>query len=151
MTGVSGVVGLGIVGLAVSAFFSNGESTATQTNTSSTGTHTPVGSGNSASVVIAQASAVAQNSAKTFTIPSTGAPGVLIHLPDDRFVAYDTVCTHAGCIVDYNPTSQHLICPCHGATYDPAQQAAVLAGPTKIPLRSVVIHVDSATGAITLG
>ncbi len=102
------------------------------------------------SQTIAKVSAVPTNTAVTFTIPSTGDPGVLIHLASGNFVAYDATCTHAGCPVSYDPGSKLLICPCHGAEYDPAQAATVLSGPTDTPLTSVTIHVDSATGAITL-
>jgi len=100
--------------------------------------------------VIARTSDVAKNSAVTFTIPSSGDPGVLIHLPSNQFVAYDATCTHAGCQVDYDAGSQHIICPCHGATYDPAHAAAVLEGPANTPLASVQIHIDAATGTIVL-
>ncbi len=104
----------------------------------------------STTTTIADASKVATNSAVTFTIPSNGDPGVLVHLSNGQFVAYDAVCTHAGCQVDYDSSSQHLLCPCHGAEFDPARAAAVVAGPTDQPLPKVAIHVDSATGAITL-
>jgi thiosulfate dehydrogenase [quinone] large subunit len=146
ITGVSGTISLGIIGVVLNALFTNGESTATQ----NTSTPTPASKSTGSSTVIAQVSAVAKNDSKTFTLPSTGDPGVLIHLPNDQFVAYDAVCTHQGCPVAYDPASQHIVCPCHGATYDPARQAAVLAGPTKTPLKSVPIHIDSATGAITV-
>jgi thiosulfate dehydrogenase [quinone] large subunit len=99
---------------------------------------------------IAQVSAVPDNSAVTFTIPSNGDPGVLIHLSNGKFVAFDATCTHAGCPVDYDPSSQHLLCPCHGAEFDPAHAAAVIQGPTDTPLTSVPIHIDNATGEITL-
>ena len=154
ITGISAVAGLGVVGFVLNALFSNGQNAATQTNTPSTDStqngSTSTGTGTGSGAVIARVSAVARNTSRAFTIPSTGDPGVLIHLPNDQFVAYDATCTHAGCPVDYDPTSRHLICPCHGATYDPAQQAAVLDGPTSTPLTAVSIHVDSATGAITL-
>ena len=147
ITGISGTIGLGIIGVVLNALSSHGESTVTQ----DTSTPTPASTSSGASTVIAQVRAVAKNGSKTFTLPSTGDPGVLIHLPNDQFVAYDTVCTHQGCLVAYDPASQHIVCPCHGATYDPARQAAVLAGPTNTPLKSIPIHIDSATGAITVG
>ncbi|HEX4715862.1 MAG TPA: Rieske 2Fe-2S domain-containing protein [Ktedonobacteraceae bacterium] len=121
--------------------------------TSSTGTtgNGTTGSGNtSAGTPIATVQAVPENSAMTFTIPSTGDPGVLVHLPNQQFVAFDATCTHAGCAVGYDPSSGHLICPCHGAEFDPTNQAAVLQGPAQLPLTAVKIQVDSKSGAITL-
>ncbi len=79
----------------------------------------------------------------SFTIPSNGDSGVIVHLQDGRFVAYDAICTHAGCPVDYDPTSKDLYCPCHGAVFDPANQAAVLEGPAPTPLTPVAINVQS--------
>ncbi len=99
---------------------------------------------------IAQVKAVPSNSATNFTIPSSGDPGILIHLDGGHFVAYDALCTHAGCQVDYDPGQQLIVCPCHGAAYDPAKAAAVVQGPAPTPLAPVSIRVDSATGAVIL-
>ncbi len=99
---------------------------------------------------IAQVSAIPKNSAMSFTIPSSGDAGVLVHLNNGQFVAYDALCTHAGCQVDYDPGSQLLQCPCHGAAFDPAKNAEVVNPPASTPLTSVKITVDSATGAIIL-
>lgn len=98
---------------------------------------------------IATVSQVSANSSATFTLASNGDQGVLVHLPSGSFVAYDATCTHAGCPVQYDPSSKLLLCPCHGAAFDPAQGAAVVQGPADTPLTSVPIHVDTSTGAIT--
>ncbi len=111
---------------------------------------TPASGASATSTAIAQVSSVPTNSAVNFTIPSNGDPGVLIHLNNGKFVAYDATCTHAGCPVQYDTNSQHLICPCHGAEFDPANAAAVLQGPTNTPLSSVPINIDNATGTISL-
>jgi thiosulfate dehydrogenase [quinone] large subunit len=132
---------------------SNGQvapSGASDTGTGQATAQTSSTAGAQASTVITQVSAVPKNSSFDFTLPSTGDPGILVHLANDQFVAYDAVCTHAGCQVGYDATSQHLVCPCHGAEFDPAQNAAVLQGPAPTPLTPVAISIDSATGAITL-
>jgi thiosulfate dehydrogenase (quinone) large subunit len=115
-----------------------------------TTTSSTAAGGSSGTGVIAQASAVADNSAVSFTLPSNGDLGVLVRLGNGQFVAYDATCTHAGCPVQYDPGSGLLICPCHGAEFDPAHAAAVVQGPAATPLASVPINVSSQNGDITL-
>jgi thiosulfate dehydrogenase [quinone] large subunit len=100
--------------------------------------------------VVAKVSQLASGRAVTFDDPITGDPGVIIKLRDGTFVAFDTVCTHAGCTVEYDRASGYLICPCHGAAFDPANQAEAIAGPTDQPLAVIPIHIDTASGRITL-
>ncbi len=85
-----------------------------------------------------------------FTDPTTGDPGAVLLLPSGKIVAYDLTCTHAGCEVGYDASSALLICPCHGATFDPAHGARVVAGPTDQPLAGLPIQVDRTTGQISL-
>jgi thiosulfate dehydrogenase [quinone] large subunit len=83
------------------------------------------------------------NTAGMLTDPSTGDPAVVVRLPDKNLVAFDAVCTHAGCTVQYDPQSHLLICPCHGGEFDPAHGAQVVAGPPPTPLGKLPIRVDS--------
>ena len=57
-----------------------------------------------------------------FTAPGVGA-AVLVRLANDQVVAYSRTCTHAGCLVGYDPSNRILFCPCHGAEFDPARGA----------------------------
>ena len=100
--------------------------------------------------VVARLSQLASGRAVTFEDPNSGDPGVLIKLRDGTIVAFDTVCTHAGCTVEYDRRSGYLVCPCHGAAFDPAHQAQPIAGPTDQPLAPIPIHIDTASGRITL-
>ena len=154
---VAGGVGvLGLVGFGYLLRVLPGRSSVTSTTAigASSKVSKPVSGSASASSTavsanaIAQISAVPVNSAVTFGIPSSNDPGVLVHLNDGQFVAYDAICTHAGCQVGYDAGSQLLLCPCHGAAFDPAKGGAVVQPPASTPLTSVAIHVDSATGAI---
>jgi thiosulfate dehydrogenase (quinone) large subunit len=82
----------------------------------------------------------------SFQDPATGDPGLAVQLPNGGVVAYDAVCTHAGCQVDYDAGSKLLVCPCHGAEFDPAHGAAVVAGPAPTPLTSISVQVASDGG-----
>ena len=147
----SGVVGTLVV-VFLGSLFRQGDEAAHQVvtgNVPPAGGSTPAAAG-SASTTVAKVSQVSSNSAVNFTVPGSGDPGVLVRLPSGTFVAYDAVCTHAGCTVEYDPGSHLLICPCHGAEFDPAHSADVVVGPAQVPLTTVNVSVDNATGAITV-
>lgn len=99
--------------------------------------------GTTSGKVIAKASQIPTNSALPFNDPTSGDPSVVVHLNSGSFVAYDAVCTHAGCTVEYDPSYKLLVCPCHGGAYDPAHGAQVVAGPPPTPLTSLPITVDA--------
>jgi thiosulfate dehydrogenase [quinone] large subunit len=85
-----------------------------------------------------------------FTAPGIG-PAALVRLADGSVAAYSRVCTHAGCLVGYNPQAQLLVCPCHGAEFDPSQDAQPVPGsPTSTPLQMIRVVVDKATGDVIL-
>jgi len=111
----------------------------------------------SGALKVASIATVAETGAASFTVPFTapaplpaGDPGVIVKLADGSYVAFDAVCTHAGCTVEWDQTDGVLVCPCHDAAFDPANGAAVLQGPANEPLPSIPIVVDPASGAIYL-
>ncbi len=48
--------------------------------------------------------------------------------PTSGVKAYSAVCTHLGCIVDYDATSSQIVCPCHDGHFNPAS-GGVVSGP----------------------
>jgi len=90
------------------------------------------------------------NTAKLFTNPADGRGSWLIRLPGGSFVAFERACTHQGVPVNYNAGSGKLVCPAHGAIFDPAAGARVVRGPANRPLASVPIRVNG-DGTITTG
>ena len=87
---------------------------------------------------IAAESDVAPGSAVTFK--DAGSPAVLVRLDSGDFVAYSAICTHQGCTVAYK--NGQLACPCHGSVFDPADGAAVIAGPAPKPLPEIPVKVQ---------
>jgi len=98
---------------------------------------------------IANAANLPLGQSLTYNDPALG-PIILIHLDNGQFVAYSAICTHAGCQVQFDPSLNDLICPCHGAVYDPYHNAQVLGGPAPYPLQNVPIQYNASTGAIYL-
>ena len=78
-----------------------------------------------------------------FNDPSTGDPALAVQVSGGNVVAFDAVCTHAGCQVSYDGGQKLFVCPCHGAEFDPAKNAAVVAGPAPTPLTAIKVQVAS--------
>ena len=70
-----------------------------------------------------------------------GQPAIVFRTKNGVF-AYTEICTHQGCTVSYSPPDKALVCPCHGAVYDPFNGAAVLAGPAPAPLPPIKVAIS---------
>jgi thiosulfate dehydrogenase (quinone) large subunit len=79
-----------------------------------------------------------------------GDPAIIVRLSDGSYVAYDASCTHQGCPVGWDARDNVLLCPCHGAAFDPANHGAVLGGPTRRPLLELPLAIDKQAGTISL-
>ena len=55
--------------------------------------------------------------------------------PQGQITALSPTCTHAGCIVKFNPVEKSWDCPCHGGRYDLKGQ--VITGPPVINLKQI--------------
>jgi menaquinol-cytochrome c reductase iron-sulfur subunit len=49
--------------------------------------------------------------------PAVPVGAVFLSRNEDRIRAFNVVCPHAGCLVDYTPGSQQFLCPCHNSTF----------------------------------
>ncbi|HVA89509.1 MAG TPA: Rieske 2Fe-2S domain-containing protein, partial [Chloroflexota bacterium] len=101
------------------------------------------GGGSPGKTLLGNVASLSINSAGQYTDPHSGDPALLIHLPNGKFVAYDAVCTHNGCTVEYDPTLHQLDCPCHGAVFDPLNGGAVIDGPAQLPLTTLQVTIDA--------
>ena len=72
--------------------------------------------------------------------PVTGDQAFLVK--DGRAVfMLSAVCTHMGCVVDWNEAERTWDCPCHGSRFKPSGE--VLAGPAETPLERVPNPLDA--------
>ena len=58
---------------------------------------------------------------------------IVVRVSDTEVIALSAVCTHAGCIVDYNASADRIDCNCHGSQFSTTGQ--VLRGPAGRPLK----------------
>ena len=96
---------------------------------------------------IATLDSIPVGGAISFQDPNAG-PAILVRTASSDVAAFSRVCTHAGCLVGYDQASELIVCPCHGAEFDPKQRAAVVAGPAPTPLAPISVAIDPSTGQV---
>lgn len=69
-----------------------------------------------------------------FTIEFGGKPCLLIRTPDGEVRAFNAVCTHTDCTVEYRPDKGDIFCNCHNGVYDASGRN--VAGPPPRPLEA---------------
>jgi cytochrome b6-f complex iron-sulfur subunit len=102
------------------------------------------GGGTSAKVIIPEKD-VPEGEAKFFEY--AGSSAVLVRKRGGGLVALSAVCTHLGCIVQWEKDKQDFLCPCHAGHY--TADGVVTSGPPPKPLAKLPFSV--ANGAITVG
>ncbi len=65
---------------------------------------------------------------------------LVMFAPDNRIVAIDPTCTHAGCTVDWEEQENSFICPCHGSKF--TLQGDVIEGLANFPLPNYEVKTD---------
>jgi Rieske Fe-S protein len=88
------------------------------------------------SVVAAQASQLKANTGMLFKFGSR--PGLLIRNPDGELQAFNAVCTHLDCTVQYKADTSQIWCACHNGFYD--LSGNVVSGPPPRPLERFVVN-----------
>lgn len=68
-----------------------------------------------------------------------GVPAIVIRSPES-IKAYSLVCTHLGCIVEWQQGIQEFYCACHDGRFD--QFGEVIAGPPPVPLEQFPVSVE---------
>lgn len=74
-------------------------------------------------------------------VVAMGAKPVIVVNGTQGVKAFSAICTHLGCIVSYDSTSNQIVCPCHGGVFNPIS-GVVVAGPPPAPLAPVDVAVE---------
>jgi len=74
-------------------------------------------------------------------VVAMGNKPVIVVNTDQGVKAYSAICTHLGCIVAYDSTLTHIVCPCHDGHFNPLS-GQVLSGPPPAPLPPVDVSVE---------
>lgn len=90
------------------------------------------------------AAKVADLPAGTGKVVAMGSKPVVVVNGDAGVKAFSAVCTHLGCIVEYDGTLKQILCPCHDGHFNPTN-GQVISGPPPQPLAAVnaVVEGDS--------
>ena len=80
--------------------------------------------------------------AASFQDPSSGDPSLVVQPQSGTFLAFDAVCPHAGCTVQYDTTHKLFICPCHGSEFN-GRTGSVEVGPAQQGLTRLQIAEGS--------
>ncbi len=88
---------------------------------------------------------VSEGEAKFFEF--AGSSAVLVRKRGGDLVAFSAVCTHLGCVVQWEKEKQDFLCPCHAGHY--SADGDVTAGPPPKPLKKLPFSVSN--GKITVG
>lgn len=79
---------------------------------------------------------------RSFQLPGSNTPYILIHLENGQFKAYEQKCTHLSCAVFYKAGTGKIECPCHNGWFD-AGTGEVVQGPPPRPLPALEVMVES--------
>ena len=92
-------------------------------------------------------SEIAPNTGEIFRFGSS--PGILIRTPEGELRAFDAMCTHLDCIVQYRDDISHIWCACHNGHYDLVGNA--IKGPPPRPLNRYTVNVQDDKIVISKG
>jgi cytochrome b6-f complex iron-sulfur subunit len=91
------------------------------------------------------------DSAGFVKVDVNGKPAIIIRDPANasKILAFSSVCTHKGCIVDWKADQKAFVCPCHQGQF--GVDGKVLQGPPDTPLPVYQAKVEGSTIQVKTG
>lgn len=74
-------------------------------------------------------------------VPINDKPAIVVNTPQGGLKAFSAICTHLGCIVEWDASREIIHCPCHDGRFNPIN-GAVISGPPPAPLPELALTVE---------
>jgi arsenite oxidase small subunit len=106
---------------------------------------------------IAAAEKISVGASSSFFYPDGDSPCLLIKTgrpaaggvgPQRDIVAYSALCSHMGCPVRYDASSQTIKCPCHYSIFDPEKNGQMVCGQATENLPQIRLSFDERSGSV---
>ncbi len=74
-------------------------------------------------------------------VVAMGSKPAIVVSTDQGVNAFSAICTHLGCVVNWNDMIGAIHCPCHDGRFNPTT-GAVMSGPPPAPLAPITVSVE---------
>jgi cytochrome b6-f complex iron-sulfur subunit len=74
-------------------------------------------------------------------VPVNDKPVIVVNTAQGGLKAFSAICTHLGCIVEWDQNRQFILCPCHDGRFN-AVNGAVISGPPPAPLPELPLTLE---------
>jgi cytochrome b6-f complex iron-sulfur subunit len=74
-------------------------------------------------------------------VPVNDKPVIVVNTAQGGLKAFSAICTHLGCIVEWDQGRQFILCPCHDGRFNPVN-GAIISGPQPAPLPQLALTVE---------
>lgn len=68
-------------------------------------------------------------------------PVMVVNTTQGGIKAYSAICTHLGCVTEWDQAKQVIRCPCHDGRFNPVN-GAIISGPVPSPLPQLDVTID---------
>lgn len=83
-------------------------------------------------------------------VPVNDKAVIVVNTAQGGIKAFSAICTHLGCIVEWDQNRQFILCPCHDGRFNPVN-GAVISGPPPAPLSELALTVEEDTIYVSEG
>ncbi len=73
--------------------------------------------------------------------PGNNKPVMVVNTEQGGFKAFSAICTHLGCIVEWDESREIILCPCHDGRFN-AVNGSIISGPQPAPLAEFALSVE---------